>query len=112
MNRYTADGILRDAQAGKRVLVLSKWQADARAALARRLGTREHDYSVTFSEGAARVDLPGGGQVAIYSSDTPLRGMRADVVYVDDDSPKVDGQMALNDVTLVRELTGGELIRA
>lgn len=96
MNKYAATGMLFDALNGKRFIVVERSHHDVRDALhvfaeaVEALGLE--GVKVYRANGAEMVKLPSGGRVWFA---TPrgyrLRGMSADVVFIDNDAHRVLG---------------------
>ncbi len=113
MNRYTAQGIAMDALAGRRVLVVSRRQREARLAFEEMLDlTGEAARDVIAANGRELIQWPNGGSVAFVPGlGHSMRGMTADTVFLDDrtgDDPEVV-DMA---VACITTSSHGEIIRA
>lgn len=109
MNRYIAEGIARDATAGKRVAVVGL-VAQSRSAMDAIRAAADEDaiYRVNCVYGAQRIDFMGGGWVRMLSTDSRAgRGLQADVlVLLTDRVPWWDV------VPIVNASAGGEIIHA
>ena len=105
MNRYVLAGAIRDAQDGKRVVLVT-----------RRAGTwlphvakTPNVTAVRRTNGSERVAFAGGGSIDFRSTGHgSLRGMEADIVFLDD----VASFALVEDATLVVQAAKGEVIRS
>jgi hypothetical protein len=97
MNRYAAQGITRDAEGGKHVIVITINQRETSAALDE-LATCSAEAQVTRSRGHERIAYPTGGAVTICSYRQGLRGLSADVLYLDDRVRDTISPEALNEM--------------
>jgi hypothetical protein len=89
MNRYAAEGITNDAyDAGLRIAVLSDSARGARDAF----DEIEHHAAgaahICRANGAERIDYPSGGTITFHRSADHLRGVSADIVYLDGDAER------------------------
>lgn len=89
MNRYAAAGITNDAyEAGLRIAVLSDSTRSARDAF----NEIEHHAAgasrIRRANGAERIDYPSGGVITFHRSVDHLRGVTADIVYLDGDAER------------------------
>lgn len=118
MNRYAAAGLTADALAGKRIVVLSPTSGmayDAMDTVVRTLDDADPDtFRVRRANGEERIEFLSGGRIRFQSARFSLRGMSADVVFIDAD--RVLSATHRADLhTDLREVTGpvgGEVIRA
>ena len=82
MNRFVVEGLVREAQRGKRVACASlrvEHQAVLDAA-----GRAEGACSTVRANGRQRVDFTSGGSIAMFSTDpAAVRGLSLDVLYLD-----------------------------
>lgn len=92
MNKYAAEGILRDALDGKRIAVVERTAAETVEAvrvfaeLVERLDLQEY-VKVRRANGAERVRVPGAGDVRFATPRSrSLRGCVFDVVFIDNDA--------------------------
>ena len=115
MNRYLVSGILKDALAGKQVIVVTERQGDAANALEALAGSVPPVAVLTVSRanGSEHMVFRGGGSVRLLAANRgdSLRGYSADVVVL------CDGTAAhwetLQDAMYTAiALNGGEVIRA
>lgn len=93
MNRFAAAGLLMEAAKGKRILVLTPPARPASAAaVACLLDVPEVADSpsvwVSQEPGYGCIDLGGRDRVEFRSVQSSLRGMSADVVYIDDEADR------------------------
>lgn len=111
MNKYTAVGLAQAAAGGARILVLTVDQQDVRFAIDPCLPlATEAQARVYRTNGTARIDYTSGGSLTFRSHRANLRGLSADVIYLD---AGVDERAPL----LINDLypliaTGGEITRA
>lgn len=112
MNRYAAQGILADLEAGKRVAVVTRPGAVPQsfreiAALA----DAHTACEVYRANGRERIAHASGGRATFLSAASRAgRGLSLDVIYVEPDAALTPEQMA--DLLPTLASTGGELIRA
>lgn len=98
MNEYAARSMLIDISAGQRIIVVERdYRAvsDAVRTIARENERIEWGAIVCLANGAERVTHPGGGWIRIATPwGNRMRGMTADVVFIDNDAHRViaDGQ--------------------
>lgn len=120
MNRYVAEGVARDVEAGKRVILVAWTVHTSRHAfdwVAKTMSTRGPDGGPSWSRrrmsaGNELIEHESGGWLRVVSkSRGSFRGLTADVIVV------VDGFTPTNDVQRVNEIraemqpTGAEIIR-
>lgn len=110
MNRYVLAGVLADLVAGRRVLVVSAHLRESRVLLDQLVSEAVDDDLVVVvrrANGRESVELPrSGGSVVFRSVGQSMRGLEADVVFVDAyATPEV-----LHELEIV-VAAGGELIR-
>lgn len=87
MNRYTASGITNDAyEAGLRIAVLSDSARGARDAFDEIQHHSAGASRIRRANGAERIDYPSGGTITFHRSVDHLRGVSADIVYLDGDA--------------------------
>ncbi|WP_193596086.1 hypothetical protein [Microbacterium sp. YJN-G] len=114
MNRYAAAGISIDASAGKRIIVVTPIMGMIRSAMDEIIrsldGVDPDSFRVRRANGAERIDFPSGGSIRFHSARSSMRGMSANVVYLDDNA---DREMtdAWRDLYAVTH-PNGEIIRA
>lgn len=108
MNRYVVDGALADMRAGKRVVIAAESVAHARHCFHEFADRAVEGETVRRANGQERIEHPSTGLILFRSvRGNALRGLTADVVYLDADaSPE---QMA--EVLPVVASSGGEVIR-
>lgn len=87
MNRYAAAGLIHEAMNDKAVIVLSpnaSMSVDAMNAVVSALGEVDPDaYRVRRTNGEQRVEFAWGGRICFGSVRTSLRGISADIVFID-----------------------------
>jgi hypothetical protein len=84
MNRYVIDGILKDADNGKRVLVLSENQAHSRHSFTEFVRTDDERITRTIrANGKESLETEGGGRIVFLSKRSNARGFAFDVIYAD-----------------------------
>lgn len=107
MNRYAITGATDDARHGKRVLVIT-WQVKEWL----RECAAKPDVDKGFrANGSGQVDYIGGGWVRVVGAGRSLRGMSADVVYLEGDSAMQ--RWIIEDAQIVCEGSRyGEVIRS
>lgn len=93
MNEYAARSMLIDISAGQRIVVVERDYRAVHEAVRVIAAVNERvDWGavVRLANGAERVTAPGGGWIAFA---TPLsnrmRGLSADVVFIDNDADRV-----------------------
>lgn len=112
MNRYAAEGIARDAHAGRRVLVVTRDRREARNAL-EEIADLTHDAKrIRRANGAERIDHHNGGLVTFTTPRShSARGLTLDTIYLDNGvDPTPDYLAEL--VPCLSASPTGELIRA
>lgn len=115
MNRYATHGLVADALAGKTILVLTPLTSMIRPAMDEIIrGTLDDAdpdlYRVRRTNGEQRIEFRGGGRIHFQSARGSIRGMSADIVYLDADADRemTDAWRDLHAVTH----PDGEIIRA
>lgn len=89
MNRYAAAGITNDAyEAGLRVAVLSDSGRGARDAFDEIQLHAAGASRVRRSNGSECIDFPSGGVITFHRSVDHLRGVSADIIYLDGDAER------------------------
>lgn len=89
MNRYAASGITNDAyEAGLRIAVLSDSARGARDAFDEIEHHAAGASSIRRSNGAERIDYPSGGTITFHRGVDHLRGVSADIVYLDGEAER------------------------
>jgi hypothetical protein len=85
MNRYAALGISKDAEQGKRVIVITVLGIESRCALDEIAAQATADITVRRANGREQIDYPNGGRVTVrtHRQHLGLRGHNADVLYLD-----------------------------
>jgi hypothetical protein len=92
MNRFAATGLFIEAAKGQRILVLTPRRHEIGDALD--CFTRIDDVAtwpgvrVRQANGDERIDLGGRGRIVFLSASSSLRGMSADIVYIDDEADR------------------------
>lgn len=89
MNRYAALGLVLDAYEGKRIIVLSPSLTaarDARNECARSPFAETAD--VTSNPEPGRMMFPSGGMLRFQPVRSSLRGLSADVVFIDEEADR------------------------
>lgn len=115
MNRYVLQGLLRDLVAGQRVLVVVESNRFARlvldelAAAAHAMSSPPVGLKVRRANGEEGLSTAAGGRITFHTRRSPngLRGLAADVVFVNVDFPDQD---LLDSVHLILASRRGELI--
>lgn len=113
MNRFIAAGLLMDAAEGRQVIATFPDGRSFREAFilvedtALRLADRLPFARVLRSVGSERIVMCSGGWLRMVSGRNSLRGLTADVVYVDD--PAAEHQPA---EFVVASRPGGEVVRS
>lgn len=115
MNRYSASGLVADARAGKTVLVITPMTAMIRHAMDEMikgpLATVDLDtYRVRRSDGEQGIEFRTGGRILMQSARHSIRGLSADIIYLDDGAERLmdDAWRDMNEVVRPH----GEIIRA
>lgn len=116
MNRYAAHGIALDAAlSGKRVIVLTPTGImirDAMDEVIRSLERYDPDiYEVRRAKGNESIRFLSGGYVRFQSAQSNLRGLSADVVFLDVDADRQISRDTLHDVHAIIQ-PHGEIVRA
>lgn len=89
MNRYAATGITNDAyEAGLRIVVLSDSARGARDAFDEIQHHAAGASRIRKANGTERIDYPSGGTITFHRSVDHLRGVSADIVYLDGDAER------------------------
>lgn len=89
MNRYAALGLVLDAYEGKRVVVLSPSHPAARDALDECARSPFAEGAEVYrANGAERILFGTLGSIRFQSVRRPLRGLTADVVFLDQDADR------------------------
>lgn len=116
MNRYAATGMMLDALDGKTILVLVHPGPALRAAMDEVRAVLPDDpdtFELRRTNGAEQIRLPSGSRIRFthHHKLDALRGMSADVVYLD---PEVDRQLTVHQWNDLRAAVrpSGEIIRA
>ncbi len=111
MNRYTAAGVLADMRQGRRVVVLSGTQTEARQAFAQVVTYTAEGEKVYRANGNERIAaVSGGGWVKFGTSGgNRFRGITADVVVFDAHKPSREAVDAA--LPIVLAAIQGEVIR-
>lgn len=113
VNRYTLEGIVTDAAAGKRVAYIGrgagKWLSDA-------VFVAEHECpekvdKVYRAHGGQRIDFTSGGRLTFHASEAGVRGISADVVVLDAEASQHERTMMSARAAIACKV-GGELIQA
>lgn len=114
MNRYAAAGIATDAHGGRRILVVTRNQAEAHTALEVIAQHSDHAARVTRTNGNERIDYLSGGRVTIRSHrGHGHRGITADTIYLDEGvDPELTIDQAASLMACLATSPTGELIRA
>lgn len=112
MNRYAAEGIARDAHAGRRILVVTRNHREARNAFDE-IAKLTHDAKrIRRANGAERIDHHNGGLVTFTTPRShSARGLTLDTIYLDsgvDPTPDFFADL----VPCLSASPTGELIRA
>ncbi|TFV83147.1 hypothetical protein [Blastococcus sp. CT_GayMR16] len=109
MNRYVVDGVLADMRASKRVVVVAESGPLARRCLDECEARAVAGEKVRRAHGEERIEHPYGGRITFHTiRGGGLRGVAADVVYVDADATLEQiGELRL----IVSASPGGEVIR-
>lgn len=93
MNRYAAVGILVDAMDGKQIVVVERSGHEVQAAVRtfrEVIELHKTPADVRVANGAERISLPGGGWIRFATPQSQrLRGLSADVVFIDNDAHRV-----------------------
>jgi hypothetical protein len=111
MNKYAARGLLLDALEGKTIVVLAPSRRAARDAFEEFIPFEGGHVALIRASGSEQVRCTGGGCVSFAHSADALRGRRADVVFIEDDS-HLDLDNALTVRAVVSTSTTGDIIRA
>ena len=115
MNLYAAHGLIADALAGRRILVLTYRQREIPQVIDE-LAHRCHHMpgvTITRTRRAERITFPGTGRIDVRPAGGCLRGMSADFVYLDEGADRIASVEALANIRHVLEGgTPGEIIRA
>lgn len=86
MNRYAAAGITNDAyEAGLRIAVLSDSARGVRDAF-NQIAQDAVSARIRRANGAERIDYPSGGAITFHRSVDHIRGVSADIIYLDGDA--------------------------
>ncbi len=92
MNRFAAVGLFVEAAKGRRILVITPRGHEAHDALDcfARIDEVQAWPGVLTSRanGAERIELGGRGRIDFRSARSSLRGMSADLVYIDDEADR------------------------
>lgn len=89
MNRYAAAGITNDAyETGLRIAVLSDSARGARDAFDEIQHHAAGASRICKANGAERIEYPSGGAITFHRSVDHLRGVSADIVYLDGDAER------------------------
>lgn len=115
MNRYAAHGIHADALTGRRILVITRTQTDARDALEQiAVHAEPHSAHIRRANGLERITYDGGGRVVIRSHrGHGHRGITADTIYLDEGvDPELTIDQAASLMACLATSPTGELIRA
>lgn len=110
MNRYVSEGIVRDLEAGKRVIVTASVMRTARLAFEELAAA--HPWQVVRSTaGVERIESASGGVATFHSAlqRGSVRGLQADVVAVLDGFEGLSfngARQALNEISPI----GAEII--
>lgn len=113
MNRFVAAGLLADAAEGKEIIIATADRRSCREAFtlvedaALRLAHRFPFARVLRSAGSERIFMCSGGWLRFVSGRNSLRGLTADIVYVDDAAAEREPAEPV-----VMSRPGGEVIRA
>lgn len=109
MNEYTAFGLFAEAAVGLRVIVLSHTMDASRQAMADFEPFAKDDAcTIHRSHGVERIQHPTGGSIDFTSQRSPrLRGMTADIVFID--YPEV---IEMGMAEAVISASDGEIVRA
>lgn len=93
MNEYAARSMLMDIAAGSRIVVIERDCRDVQTAVikfAREDERIQGGATVRHANGAERVTHPGGGWIVFATPRSDrLRGLSADVVFIDNDADRV-----------------------
>lgn len=122
MNEYAATAMLMSATAGERILVIER-DGHALQRAIREFRQPNESYAfraqIRVANGAESVRLPSGGRIDFATPrGSRMRGMAADVVFIDDDAHRVlgDDTQALRrfreDVALVLDSRNGRVVHS
>lgn len=122
MNKYAATGLAIAAAAGKQVLIVSSSRNIAMQALDdfERLEADIPGSRVSRVNGKERIEYISGGSIRFESHRSNLRGLSADIVFIDWDvetsfrASKDSGYLEFYDELrhVIVAVPGGEIIRA
>lgn len=110
MNKYAALGLAVEANDGKTVLVITGSAVHSEAARGWLERCEIAPSRVCRRNGEAEVTYPSGGRVVFRSKRQGIRGLHADVVFVDSDT-----ELTLEQMRALRPhvaATGGVIVRA
>lgn len=115
MNRYLVSGILKDALAGKQVIVVTERQRDVTNTLEALAAAVPPVAVLTVSRanGSEHMVFRGGGSVRLLAANRgdSLRGFSADVVVLCDGAAE-HWEMLQEAMYIAIAMNGGEVIRA
>lgn len=111
MNRYVIEGMLRDAQRGKRIICVDATYGCSTITAEKATRIAGPDATIHRMNGVTTITYPNNGTVRILSPVMPgaLRGLTADVIIIDTElEHKPDTHSAIQPIIT----HGAELIRA
>lgn len=114
MNRYAAWGIVQDARDGRRVLVVSPRQTEARTAFDEISAVTHGADRVIRASGRERIEHRNGGCVYFTTPrSTGGRGVAVDIIYIDAGADEqLDQERWNNLLPCLATSRDGEIIRA
>lgn len=110
VNRYVAEGLVRDAESGLRVFVVTHRSSkrEMLGAIEVALSDVDQSHKIRRANGRERVEFTLGGFIAFRTPGMSNRGFSADVLYVENWIYLTEEQMT----DLIPMVACGELIRA
>ena len=111
VNRYVEAGLLADARDGRTVVVIQPRRRDAHSTfMALAQEARDSASAVLRANGRERIDFPSGGRVQFHTPGPGMRGVSADVVFIEGWNELSEAQRS--EIAPVVCARGGEVIRA
>ena len=111
MNKYTAAGLLAAAHEGKRIIVISHRQAEARDALEAFERLAPDGMLIIRANGDERIVCASGGEIRLCTRRTSFRSRTADIIFIED-REDVDHELTREVQHLIATNPHGEIIFA
>jgi len=104
VNRFAALGLLYEASKGKRILVISHDQRQARKDMNIFEPLLDHEDKLIRAHGNEQIQRSNGGRIWFRSVNARIQGMSADIAFIEDREELTED--------IIIAVNGGEIVRA